>query len=43
VGGYVKKYNGITYCTVRNAGHMVPQYQPYPAFILFQAYLNGEL
>ena len=28
VGGYVTVYDGLTFATVRNAGHMVPQTQP---------------
>ena len=43
VGGYVKKWKNITYATVRDAGHMVPQYQPAAALVLFTAYLNGQL
>lgn len=42
VGGYVKRYNGLSYITVRDAGHMVPQYQPQAAFVLLQKYLAGE-
>jgi len=41
VGGYLKKYVGINFATVINAGHMVPAYQPAAAFVLFSNYLNG--
>jgi len=41
VGGYIKKYVGINFVTVINAGHMVPDYQPASAFVLFSNYLNG--
>ncbi len=28
VGGYVTTYQGLTFATVRDAGHMVPETQP---------------
>ena len=28
IGGWVKRYKGITFTTVRGAGHMVPSDQP---------------
>lgn len=42
VGGYVVQYQGLTFATVRNAGHMVPGFQPLRALDLFTGYLNGE-
>eukprot|EP01137_Pigoraptor_chileana_P015432 Opistho-2@71350 len=42
VGGYVTKYDGLTFATVRNAGHMVPWTQPVRALDLFSRFLNNE-
>lgn len=41
VGGYVEVYEGLTFATVRNAGHMVPYTQPERAAALFGAFLRG--
>jgi len=41
-GGYVTKYNGLTFATVRNAGHMVGGTQPERALAMFERFLNGE-
>ena len=44
VGGYVVSYEGLTFATVRGAGHMVPYTQPARALHLFQAFLaNTDL
>jgi len=48
--GFTKKYNfnnstyssNLTFCSVRGAGHQVPQYQPKSAFDMFSRFLNGE-
>ncbi|KAK9824563.1 hypothetical protein WJX72_011326 [[Myrmecia] bisecta] len=42
VGGYVVRYDGLTFVTVRNAGHMVPYTQPERAFYLFSHWLQGK-
>lgn len=42
VGGYVEKYKGFTFCTVRQAGHMVPETQPERAFDMFSRFLSGQ-
>ena len=42
VGGYRVKYNGLTFATVRDAGHMVPYTQPGRAFDLFSRALEGK-
>jgi carboxypeptidase C (cathepsin A) len=47
VGGYATGYGAnnrtsFRFVTVRNAGHMVPQYQPVRAFHLLQNYLKWQ-
>jgi len=41
VGGYVTVYKGLTFTTVRNAGHMVPETQPERAFNMFSKFIKG--
>jgi len=41
VGGYVTVYKGLTFTTVRNAGHMVPETQPERAFAMFSKFIKG--
>jgi serine carboxypeptidase-like clade 2 len=43
VGGYKVEYDGLTFLTVRDAGHMVPYCQPKRALDFFSAGLKGEL
>ncbi|EYU37768.1 hypothetical protein MIMGU_mgv1a019398mg [Erythranthe guttata] len=38
---FVVEYKGLSFVTVRGAGHMVPQIQPCRAFALFKNFLNG--
>jgi len=33
---------GLTFVTVRGAGHAVPQHRPAQALVLFQHFLQGE-
>ncbi|KAL6012180.1 hypothetical protein ACLOJK_002658 [Asimina triloba] len=42
VGGWTEIYEGLTFATVRGAGHEVPLFQPGRAFRLFQSFLAGE-
>ena len=45
-GGYIKSYaapHTFTILTVRDSGHMVPEYQPEAALTMFSAYLAGSL
>jgi serine carboxypeptidase-like clade 2 len=37
----VQDYQGLSFATVRGAGHMVPYTQPQRAFDLLQAFLQG--
>ena len=41
VGGYVTRYEGLTFATVRGAGHMVPYTQPLRAAHLFKAFIDS--
>ena len=42
VGGYAEAYKGgLTFATVREAGHQVPSYQPARALSLIMHFLNG--
>jgi len=42
IGGYVTKYDGLTFLTVKGAGHMVPQFKPKESFYMLTAFLNGK-
>lgn len=42
VGGYIVEYDGLTFATVRNAGHMVPYVQPERMFHLFTSFINSR-
>ncbi|KAF9617339.1 hypothetical protein IFM89_035320 [Coptis chinensis] len=42
VAGWTEVYKGLTFATVRAAGHEVPLFQPKRAFSLFQAFLAGK-
>ncbi|XP_012838143.1 PREDICTED: putative serine carboxypeptidase-like 23 [Erythranthe guttata] len=43
VGGYVEGYKGLTFVTVRGAGHLVPSYQPQRALSVISSFLQGIL
>ncbi|XP_021618819.1 serine carboxypeptidase-like 28 [Manihot esculenta] len=42
VGGWSQVYEGLTYVTVRGAGHEVPLSQPRLAFLLFTQFLKNK-
>ena len=42
VSGYVINYKGLTFCTIKGTGHMVPQWKPKEAYYMFSKFLNGE-
>ncbi|GIL64198.1 hypothetical protein Vafri_18178, partial [Volvox africanus] len=43
VAGYVVEYgHGLTYATVKGAGHMVPETNPREALAMFQRFIDGE-
>lgn len=42
VGGWTEGYEGLTFATVRGAGHEVPLFQPQRALKLFQAFIMGH-
>ncbi|KAJ7960386.1 Carboxypeptidase [Quillaja saponaria] len=43
VGGYVVAYRGLTFITVRGAGHTVPSWQPERALTMITSFLQGGL
>ena len=42
VAGYYTKYKGLTFCTVKGTGHMVPQWKQKEAYYMFLKFLNDE-
>ncbi|KAL1553816.1 Serine carboxypeptidase 24 [Salvia divinorum] len=42
VGGWTEVYDGLTFATVRGAGHEVPLFQPMRAFKLIESFLSGK-
>jgi len=41
-GGFVQQYRGLTFATVRGAGHMVPYTEPARSFALFSRFLLNQ-
>jgi carboxypeptidase C (cathepsin A) len=42
VGGMVWTLKGLTYATVKGAGHMAPQDQKQAGYVLVNSFLKGE-
>ena len=42
VAGFVKEYKQITFMTVKDSGHMVPQVTPGPALQMITNFLNNK-
>ncbi|PIA63168.1 hypothetical protein AQUCO_00200888v1 [Aquilegia coerulea] len=42
VGGWTEVYEGLTFATVRGAGHEVPLFKPRAALQLFKSFLGGK-
>ncbi|GMP57179.1 hypothetical protein CsSME_00021368 [Camellia sinensis var. sinensis] len=42
VGGRIVEYEGLTYVTVRGAGHLVPLDKPSQALSLIRSFLSGQ-
>ncbi|PKI43726.1 hypothetical protein CRG98_035888 [Punica granatum] len=42
VGGWTEVYEGLTFATVRGAGHEVPLFKPRAALQLFRSFLRGD-
>ena len=42
IAGYVVKYNGLTFCTIKGTGHMAPMWKPKESFYMFSKFLNEE-
>lgn len=43
IGGYLKKFDRLSWVTVKGAGHMVPTDKPIQAYTMFQAFLDGKI
>ena len=42
ISGYVTKYKGLIFCTIKGAGHEVPRWKPKEAFYMLTKFLNNE-
>ena len=42
VAGYIVKYKGLTFCTIKGTGHMVPMWKPKESFYMFQQFINDK-
>ncbi|XP_077215005.1 serine carboxypeptidase II-2-like [Tasmannia lanceolata] len=42
VGGWTQEYKGLTFVTVRGAGHEVPLHKPKQALVLIKSFLSGS-
>ena len=42
VAGYVVKYEGLTFCTIKGTGHMAPGWKPKEVHYMFSKFLKGE-
>ncbi|XP_031484692.1 serine carboxypeptidase-like 27 isoform X1 [Nymphaea colorata] len=42
VGGWSQVYKGLTFVTIRGAGHEVPLHRPRQAYILFRSFLHNQ-
>ncbi|KAL2455853.1 Serine carboxypeptidase-like 29 [Abeliophyllum distichum] len=42
VGGWTQEYQGLTFVTVRGAGHEVPLHKPKQALTLIKSYISGK-
>ena len=42
ISGYVTKYKGLTFCTVKGAGHEVPKWKPKESYYMFKQFLNNK-
>ena len=42
VAGYYIKYKGLTFCTLKGTGHMVPEWKPKEAYYMFSKFLANE-
>jgi len=42
ISGYVTKYKGLTFCTIKGAGHEVPRWKPKESLYMLTQFLNNE-
>lgn len=42
VRGFVQEFKGMTYATVKGAGHMVPQWKRQEAYVMISSFIGGQ-
>ena len=42
IAGYVTKYKGLTFCTIKGAGHEVPRFKPKESYYMFSKFIQNE-
>ena len=42
IGGFIRRFDGLTFVTVRGAGHMVPSDRPVEAFAIYKRFINDK-
>ena len=42
ISGYIVKYKGLYFCTIKGAGQEVPRWKPKEAYYMFSHFLNDE-
>ncbi|CAN6453500.1 unnamed protein product [Victoria cruziana] len=42
VSGWLQEYEGLTFITVRGAGHAVPMFKPSSSLALFTSFIAGQ-
>lgn len=42
VAGMVRQFEGLTHATIRGAGHMLPTYRPFSAYLMIKNWISGN-
>ena len=42
IAGYVTKYEGLTFCTIKGTGHMATQWKPKETYYMFSRWINEQ-
>ena len=42
IAGYIVKYKGLTFCTIKGVGHMAPGWKPKESFYMFEKFIKDE-